>query len=202
MQGDWKKEWQPMVDSVGQDFSNKGEEVVWGADEVEKGGIRRFLEPLEFDCALHYDEEVAQKHGYNDIIAPYSSILTWSIPPLWEPGKTVFTSEEKHSQPTESPLTGLKIDKAPSTTGYIVTDIEFEYFQPIVVGDRICKVGNVLLSCLPKETKIGKGAFMTWESKFLNQKDDLIAIVRMQTYSYNPYPVGNQEETGQKEAAN
>ncbi|WP_200126736.1 hypothetical protein [Salicibibacter cibarius] len=45
---DWKKDWRPMMDAVGLDFSDG--EKTWGADPVEKGAIRRFLEPLEFDC--------------------------------------------------------------------------------------------------------------------------------------------------------
>lgn len=67
-----------MIDAVGTDFSD-GVRVP-GADVVEIGLVRRFLDPLEFDCELHYDTEVAQDHGYADVIAPYSSLLTWTLP--------------------------------------------------------------------------------------------------------------------------
>src|SRR5699024_11620225 len=72
MINDWKGEWQPMIEAIGQDFSDGGE--VAGADEVEKGAIRRFLEPLEFDCALHNDENTAKEYGYEDVIASYISL--------------------------------------------------------------------------------------------------------------------------------
>jgi hypothetical protein len=183
---DWKKVWQQMIGAIGQDFSSEDERE--GADVVEKGAIRKFLEPLEFDCPLHYDRNIAIEHGYSDIIAPYSSINTWSIPALWEPGDKIFDSAEKNAQPTKSPVTALKTDLAPDTTGFIVTDVEMDYIKPVTIGDHVRKVGNVLLSCEPKETKIGRGAFMVWESKFLNQHDELLAVTRLQTYNYEPHP--------------
>lgn len=184
---DWKAAWQPMVDAVGKDFSDG--KPIEGADVVEKGLIRRYLEPLEFDCALHYDEEVAKQHGYKTIIAPYSSIITWAQTPYWIPGKPLFTSNEYHAQPLNSPVTdpGLIVDLMPRTSDYVVTNIEADYLLPIYVGDRLSKVGLILKSCIPKETSVGKGAFMIWESNIVNQDGETVAVYRMETYSYNPH---------------
>lgn len=183
---EWMKAWQPMIDTIGKDF--KEGEATPGADEVEKGAVRRFLEPLEFDSALHYDKEVAIKHGYDDIIAPYSSLLTWTLPPHWRPGTKTFTSEGRNAQPDQNPLADIETgDIAPETTGFFATDIEIDYIRPIVVGDRLTRIGEVLLSCVPKETQVGRGAFMIWESEVYNQLDDLIAKVRIGTYSYNAH---------------
>src|SRR5699024_1135452 len=126
-------------------------ERILGADVVEEGLIRRFLEPLEFDSALHYDAEVAQEHGYEDIIAPYSSLLTWRFSPYWTPGEKLFTEDERDAQPTNSPVAAMEIDIAPETTGYFWTNVEIDYINPIVVGDRLIHVGEVLVSCIPKE---------------------------------------------------
>lgn len=186
MKKDWKSAWQPMIQAIGEDFSN-GERAT-GSDVIEKGAIRKFLEPLEFDCALHYDEATAKEYGYDDVIAPYSSLYTWTLPPYWSPGSDkAFTSAERNAQPTYNPLSDIKTDLAPETTGYFATDIEIDYLQPIVIGDRLSREGQVLLSCVPKETKVGRGAFMVWESKVVNQDDDEIAVIRMGTYSYQPH---------------
>ncbi|GCD84763.1 FAS1-like dehydratase domain-containing protein (plasmid) [Parageobacillus thermoglucosidasius] len=182
---DWKKAWQPMMDAVGTDFSDGME--LWGADEVERGAIRRFLEPLEFDCPLHYDKSVANEYGYPDIIAPYSSLLTWVIPPYWRPGMQLFTSAERNAQPAESPLLGFKTDLAPSTKFYFATDIEIDYIKPIVRGDWLCRSGYILLSCVPKETKVGRGAFTVWESEIRNQDKEVVAKIRMGFYFYSPH---------------
>lgn len=185
MEKDWKSEWQPMIQAIGKDFSD-GENTP-GADKVEKGAIRKFLEPLEFDCPLHYDRDTAIEFGYDDVIAPYSSLLTWTLPPYWVPGSTIFTSADRNAQPTYNPLADIKTDLAPQTTGYFATDIEMDYIKPIVVGDLLTRVGEVLLSCVPKETKVGCGAFMVWESKVVNQLNEEVAVLRIGTYSYRPY---------------
>lgn len=186
MKKDWEQAWQPMIDAIGKDFK-EGIRTP-GADTVEKGAVRRFLEPLEFDSALHYDKSTAVGHGYSDIIAPYSSLLTWTLPPHWKPGTKTFTSAERNAQPDQNPLADIETgDIAPETSGFFATDIEIDYIKPIVVGDRLMRVGEVLLSCLPKETQVGRGAFMTWESEIYNQVDELIAKVRIGTYSYNAH---------------
>lgn len=182
---DWKAEWQTLIDAVGTDFA--GDKRVPGADVIEKGLIRRFLEPLEFDCALHYDEQVAKEYGYEDIIAPYSSLLTWTLPPYWIPGERLFISGKRDAQPENSPVTAATTDLAPKTSGYFWTNVEVDYIKPIVVGMRLTRVGEVLLSCIPKETSVGLGAFLVWESRVVDEDNEEIAILRIETFNYNPH---------------
>ena len=54
----WEEAWQPVIDLIGEDFS-EGEQIS-SADNVERTSIRRYLEPLELGCPLHYDEAVAK----------------------------------------------------------------------------------------------------------------------------------------------
>ena len=97
---DWKKDWDRMKAAVGQDFSGGVPQV--GADAVDAGGIRRYLELLEFDCPLHYDAEVARRHGYRDIIHMTCGAGPMAIPPQWKPGgPTIFNSADAHAQLAE-----------------------------------------------------------------------------------------------------
>jgi hypothetical protein len=80
MSDDWKTAWQPVIDAIGQDIGS--ETLRQPVDAIEAGTLRRYLEPLEFDCALHYDAEIARAHGYADIIAPYTATLTYTMPPM------------------------------------------------------------------------------------------------------------------------
>jgi N-terminal half of MaoC dehydratase len=189
MSDDWKQGWQPLIDAIGMDFGGAAE--IWGADEVERSTIRRFLEPLEFDCPLHYDKDTALSCDYSDIIAPYSSIMSYTIPAMWQPGQHTWTSAERDAQPTRSPvaisndaLKGL----IPPSPGFFATDIEIDYLQPVVLGDRLRTKGRKLLSCVPKETSVGRGAFITWESETLNQRGEVVARYRTGLYLYTPYP--------------
>jgi hypothetical protein len=181
---DWVSAWQPMIDAVGRQFDER--EPVFVADTVEASAVRRYLEPLEFDCALHYDREVAQAHGYADIVVPTSALPTFAFAPMWRPGEVLFTSAERDAQPASSAVTGVRTALEPPTTGYFATTYDVEYARPAVVGDRLLRRGAKLIACVPKETKIGRGAFLTWESEIINQRHEVVARLQTTFYRYNP----------------
>jgi hypothetical protein len=60
--------WSALIARIGSDLTDGA--VTWGADLIERSSVRRYLEPLEFDCAMHYDPEAARRHGFTDVIAP------------------------------------------------------------------------------------------------------------------------------------
>ncbi len=182
---DWKAAWQPMREAVGRDF---GDAPIVGADRVEAGLIRRFCEPLEFGCPLHFDDAAARAAGYDGIVAPVSTVLMFSIPAMWSPGEEpLFVTAGRDDQPARSPVGPPTVDVAPPTTGYFATDMEFDFVGDLVVGDTLSRVGNVLLSCEPKETTVGRGAFTKWQWEMQNQRGEVVARVRTGLYLYNPY---------------
>lgn len=63
---------------------------IFTADPIERSAVRRYLEPLEFDCALHYDPGFARLHGYEDVVAPVSALSTFAMGPMWCPGERIF----------------------------------------------------------------------------------------------------------------
>jgi len=56
----------------------------------------------------------------------------------------------------------------------------------VTVGDRLHRRGAKLTDCSLKETSVGRGAFLTWESEIRNQRDELVARTRMTSLRYNP----------------
>lgn len=193
-EGEWPTEWQPMIDAVGQDFG--GGIVYVAADDVEKALVRRYLEPLEFDCPLHYDEEVAKQYGYRGIVAPYSGMSTWVADAKWKPGTVAFTSTERGALPPNAGLGRYPMPgdpepprlPRPATEYSFVTEMEVDYIRAVIVGDRLSQAGCKLLSCIPKETRVGRGAFFTTEVEIQNQRGELVARMRQQLYCYNPHP--------------
>lgn len=186
MRDDWKTEWQPLVEMIGQDLVNGA--VVWGADAVEAGAVRRYLEPLEFDCALHYDRDVARAHGYADIVVPYTGSASFALAPLWKPGTTIFNSPSRNAQPAIQSLRPALPPEAPSFTGYFATDIELDFLRPVVVGERLGRRGHKLLDCLLKETKVGRGAFCTFENETITDQGEVVARMRFCIFCYNNHP--------------
>lgn len=180
----WKAAWQPMIDAVGRDFAP--EAAPPDADPIERSAIRRYLEPLEFDCPLHYDAAVARAHGYDDVVLPCTALMTFALAPAWRPGEVVFDSAERDAQPARSAVSGLRSPLEPPTTGFFATEYEVEYRRPAVVGDRLARRGARLVACVPKETKVGRGAFLTWETDIVNQHGEVVAHMRSSFFRYNP----------------
>ncbi|KWX69261.1 MaoC family dehydratase [Mycobacterium sp. NAZ190054] len=178
---DWQEAWQPLADQIGTDFADGA--VIKAADAVEPGAVRRYLEPLEFDCPLHHDAEVARAHGYAGIVAPYSGLATWTSAALWSPGEApVYTSAERDAQPQKTSVPFHHV--GPATNGGFATDVEYEFAAPVLVGDHLEIRGCRLLSVTPKETKVGRGAFTTWEFLVLNQRRELVCTQRRTLYRY------------------
>lgn len=154
-------------------------------DPVEAGTIRRWLEVLEFGCPLHYDEKAAKDAGYKGIFAPYTMLQTYSSPANWQPGQpTLWQSDHPNltmraqAKQSEIPMPG---------TCSFVTDVEIEYVQPLYLGDRVSLRERRLVNVNPKHTRVGEGAFLTWENRFCNKDGDLVAVGRTSSYVYVPH---------------
>lgn len=185
---DWEQAWRPLVDAVGTDFGPGARSEA--IDAIERGAVRKYLEPLEMDCPIHYDEDVARAHGYGGIPAPVSGISqTWIETGVWTPGRDpAWPAAERDAPPPRPPAAGGAIPTpAPPTSAGFATDIEIEYHRDAYVGDRLTSSGNRLISCVPKQTSVGRGAFQIFESYVHNQKGDLIATVRRGLYAYVPF---------------
>ena len=193
MADEWQDAWQGTIDAVGGDFSGGVQSTA--IDQIELGAVRKLLEPLELDCPLHYDAETAQQHGYRNVLAPVAGISsTWLDSGLWQPGMgSRYPQAHPHVDIPRTRGEEMPEPPLPETTAAFATDIEIEYFEPAVVGDRLTVRGRKLLSCLPRETRVGRGAFMVWEREVVNQDGDLVALLRNGGYSYVPLdaPEGN-----------
>ena len=185
---DWEQAWQALIDAVGTDFSPTATSVA--IDQIERGAIRKYVEPLEMDCPIFYDEDVARAHGYEGIPAPTSGISqTWIETGVWTPQRELaWPTDDRDAPPPRSPAPeGAIPPPVPETTAAFATDIEIEYHKDAYVGDRLTNSGNRLISCVPKQTSVGRGAFQILESYVHNQDGELIATVRRGLYSYVPF---------------
>jgi hypothetical protein len=167
--------WEDAEAMIGKELS-----TMVGADAVDLGTIRKKLEVLSFDCALHRDEETAHNHGYKGIPSPVSMTATWSLPAYWKEGDPPLGNRV-----VMPPFPLVRIP-APGTA-VMGTNVESEYFEPVYVGDRVTCV-NRLVSIVHKRTRLGPGAFMTVESTYTKQTGQVVCIERFTTFRYTPEP--------------
>lgn len=181
----WVAEWDELVDRVGEDFSDGS--IRWGGDPVESGTVRRYLEPLEIDSPIHHDENAARAAGFEGVIAPATGLLSWAIAAMRNPGEeTLYGDEARDAQPTRSPINNEDPYPGPTTSGFLTASMELDFVRPVVLGERLGNRGRRLISCSPKQTSLGRGAFLSWENDIVSDRGDVVARVRNVVYAYNP----------------
>lgn len=180
---DWKEQWAGVVRRIGSDLTDGS--IQYGTDAVEAGAVRHFLEPLEFDCPLHYDIDAARAAGFADITAPYASLLMFAKAAVWRPGESVFASAERNSQPLRLSVKPVLPPEAPDCTSFFVVELDVQYFREVTVHERLGQRGNRLLACVPKEIKAGKGAFITHEREVVDAKGAVVACYRFTSFVFS-----------------
>lgn len=173
---DWTELWRPMVAAVGRDFAGTGPEL-WG-EVIEAGAVRRYLEPLEMSQADDPDGEP---------ILPSTALASFALPLLWRPGDLpLFQSDQRDAQPRITHVAGVLTGLEPPTTHFFAVESDADYLGVARVGDRLCRRGALLLSCKPRQTRVGRGAFVCWQSEIINQRRELLARLRTTFFRYNP----------------
>jgi acyl dehydratase len=175
-----------------------------GADLVERGTIRRQLEVLEFGCPLHYDEGVAKRYGYPGIVAPYHMLTIYNWGAMWTPGAPTKwpNADDVHVQTQALPQGENLTVPLPGTTAGFVTDLELTYERPLYIGEQVVQTENKLVDVNPRQTRVGDGAFLTYEATYTNQRGELLAKTRNTLYQYIPTPqAGRGGERPQGEGA-
>lgn len=182
----WRRAWDPMVAAVGRQFGTDRPRV-WG-ERIDASTIARYLEPLEFDCRLHSDVDCAREHGYADLVAPYTALTSLCLPLMWRPGMPrLYETDQRDAKLDLRHLTALnRCGLEPPTLYSFAVQWDMDFVQPARIGERLCRHGSLLLSCVPKSMSVGQGAFVQWESEIINESEDVLAKVRNTTFLYNP----------------
>jgi hypothetical protein len=152
-----------------------------GVDAVELGSIRRWLEPKEFECGLHTDAVAAKEAGYPDVIAPSTMVFSYGLPAYWSPSDG---HAQMGDEPRQIPIPVIFDVPAPCTLSF-ASNIDMEFFEPLVVGDVVTRTSR-LQSIEHKELRVGKGAFMTQEDTYTNQRDERVALVLLTIFRFVP----------------
>lgn len=152
-----------------------------GADAVEKGTIRRWLEPKEFDCPLHYDNAIAKAAGYEGIVAPGTMAITYGLPAYWQPGDP---NSEPGYEPKQIPMPVVFNVPAPCSRAF-ATSMEIEFVAPMYVGDQLTCTSK-LVEIKRKTLRVGEGAFLKQEDTYTNQKGDVVAIAYIVIFRFQP----------------
>jgi hypothetical protein len=185
---DWSAVWQPVADRVGELLDEDRPRP--GPDRVEAGAVRRYLEPIELDSALHTDPDAAQAHGWPDVLAPYTSVWTFLLPAAWTAGQGPLYPPDagRDAQPAWSLIGDDVVPGAPPTSGVFGSDLSLEFDRPVHVGERLSAGPRRLLACTPKETRVGRGAFVRFARDVTVESGERVCRLTGEIYLYDPHP--------------
>jgi acyl dehydratase len=128
--------------------------------EIEKCLVRRYVEAVGDNNPLWQDEEYARGTSYGGIIAP-----PWLLCALMA---TFPTVSQAKTLPSAVPEVTLPRERVLDGGG------EWEFSLPLRLGDTITartKLGKVF----EREGRIGKMLFFVYETKYTNQRGELVA---------------------------
>jgi len=152
-----------------------------GADAVEKGSIRRWLEAKEFDCPIHTDQAAAWDAGYPGIVAPATMVMTYAIGAYWKPGDP---HQQLGDEAKQINIPVIFDVPAPCTLSF-ATNMDVEFFEPMQLNDQI-SCTSMLVDITHKTMRVGTGAFLKQKDTYTNQRGEIIAIAYLDIFRFVP----------------
>jgi len=155
-----------------------------GASSLERvGEIEVNLAMIQYYCAAVQDanpaywSEAEARAAWGRFVAPPGMLQTWVLPLHWRPeGRQYLTS-----MITETPLPG---DRPINVT------TDFEFFEPVFVGDRLRVSDRLTDVSEEKTTRLGTGHFITTEAAYRNQHGRLVARATNVLFRYRAAEAG------------
>ena len=186
MRGDPNITWEDTAKHIGEDYSGG---IIMVADErVDKVMISRYCEPAEIGNLLYWDEEVARMAGYRSQVVPWAMVK--EVPTYggnWRPGEATRFPLDKEMD-WQSQLANRQPSAGgpptPPTNAGFFTDMTIEFFEPVCLGDRLTTMGYTLRHVTPRETRVGIGAFVGFDTSYFNQYGQLVARATQGGYRF------------------
>lgn len=126
--------------------------------DVEKGAVTKFARAIGDDNPLFQDEMAARNGPYGVLIAPPTFL------------RSLIATEAKSEFPRPFP-------------NNLDGGSEYEFFEPIRVGDRIT-VTRAIVELIERQGRLGTMLFTVSETRYVNQLGQLAATQRTTGISY------------------
>ena len=139
---------------------------------VSAARIQLFAAMLHDGNRSYWDAEFARQQ-WGGLLAPPAALMSWLIPPPWEPGG---------SRPAASLV--LRVPLPGTTFINAANDVEFQ--QPIVEGDLLTVVEELISVSTEKRTRLGVGHFVETLETYRRQDRAMVAICRNTLFRFTP----------------
>jgi acyl dehydratase len=139
---------------------------------VSASRIQHFAAMVQDGNPSYWDAEFARR-SWGGLVAPPALLMGLVIPPPW--------------LPTEAPRVASIAIRVPLPgTTFINASNEVELSLPILAGDRLSLVEEVVSVSPEKTTRLGVGHFIETRDSFRRDDGELVAINRNTLYRFIP----------------
>lgn len=142
------------------------------ATAVSGARIQLFAAMVRDGNRSYWDADYARQQ-WGGLLAPPALLMGWLVPPPWQPGGR-----------TPAASIGLRVP-LPGTT-FINAANDVEFLQPIVEGDRLTVVEELVSVSPEKQTRLGVGHFVQTQETYRRQDDTVVAISRNTLFRFTP----------------
>ena len=139
---------------------------------VSAARIQHFAVMVRDANPSYWDDEFASR-VWGGLLAPPALLMGWLIPPPWLPG----------AQP-RVPSIAVRVP-LPGTT-FVNASNEVELLAPIIEGDRLSVVEEVVSVSPEKRTRLGVGHFVETQDTYRNAADTPVATSRNTLFRFTP----------------
>jgi uncharacterized protein len=150
---------------------------VTAADPVSQPVIRQLVLALGDRNPVYTDARVAADSVYGAVIAPPTSLQTWTMPPPAAPdGEAPRTARDEL----------MSVLDAAGFTGIVVATMEQTYLRPLHLGDRLTSTLRLAGVSPLKQTALGAGYFLTEVLDYTDERGEHVGEIKRAVLKYRP----------------
>lgn len=146
------------------------------ATAISGARIQLFAAMVQDGNPSYWDGEFARQR-WGGLLAPPALLMGWLIPPPWQP----------EGRP---PVASIALRVPLPGTTFINAANDVEFLQPIVEGDLLTVVEELVSVSPEKQTRLGVGHFVQTQDTFRRQGgtqgETIVAISRNTLFRFNP----------------
>ena len=146
------------------------------ATPISGARIQLFAAMVHDGNRSYWDAEFARR-TWGGLLAPPALLMGWLIPPPWEPPQQGSARPPAASVVLRVPLPGTTFINA-------ANDVEFQ--QPIVEGDLLAVVEELVSVSPEKRTRLGVGHFVETLETYRRRDGAVVATCRNTLFRFTP----------------
>jgi hypothetical protein len=151
-------------------------------DPVNQPMIRHWAAAFDDNNPAYIDTEFASTSRFGGIVAPPLMLQTWTMPT-----PTIAGIAERGGSPVESAgASPLSVFDEAGFVGTLASNSEFEIERYLHLGDVISSTTVIESISDEKQTRIGRGYFVTWLTTYVDDHGEVVGRQRFRILKFMP----------------